>query len=191
MTKDTDKITLFITLLGVIIIFILIYFLGEKQRNIPNIATIIGTFGSFIGLAIAYINILELKNINKETEAKIEVTLDKFNQINSIIDISKTLKINQEIQFFLKSNKNELAHLRYVDLKHLLLQFNNNTELQDIISDKQYSKLFKEFNIDLSTINDFIENPTRKFDKIIIINHLEDLATYLTNFEIKLKKLKI
>lgn len=171
--------------------FLLIFLLRNNERNIPNIATIIGTIGSFVGLAISYINIIELKKINQETELKIGLTLDKVNQINSIIEISKTLKTNQEIQFFLKSNKFELAHLRYMDLKHHLLQFNNNMELIELTSDKQYLKLFKEFNIDLSTINDYIENPSRKFDKVIIINHLEELATYLTNFEIKLKKVKL
>jgi hypothetical protein len=179
--------TIILSCIGVIGIILTIYFFKENDKTLPNYATVIGTICSLIGLAIAYVNIVALKRASILMTAQIEQTLQKVNQLNSVSEISKAIKTNHEIQQFIRGNKIELAHLRTLDLKYMLLHFNNNPQLKDLTSDGAYTKLVVEFGIDLNSINDNLINPKRKVDLTKIVNNLEELSTYLTQFETKLK----
>jgi hypothetical protein len=186
-----NKDTALISILGLIGIIAVIYFLKPSERTLPNYATIIGTILSLIGLTIAYVNIIALKKSAVETALKIEQALLKFNQLNSVSEISKAIKTNQEIQIFIRSGKIELAHLRTLDLKYMLLHFNSNAHLSELTNDETYQQLVIEFGIDLTSINDNLISPKRKVDFSKVTNNLEQLSTYLTQFETRIKSLNI
>lgn len=185
-----DKIkrnSLFTLIGGIIITILIINQLNNTEKTLPNYATIIGTVCSLIGFIIAYINIVSLKESTELTALKIEETLKKVNQLNSVSELSKAIKTNQEIQNYIRNDKVELAHLRTLDLKYMLLNFNNNQQLKELIQHKNYQELVVEFGIDLNSINDYLLTPKRKVDFSKIIKNLEELSTFLTQFETKLK----
>ncbi len=181
------------TLIGIGIVCIIgtIYFFKGSDKTLPNYATVIGTICSLIGLAIAYVNIIALKNTSLLISSKIEKTLQKVNQLNSVSEISKAIKTNQEIQQFIRNGKIELAHLRTLDLKYMLLHFNSNPQLKELTIDDTYTQLVVEFGIDLNSINDNLINPKRKVDFTKIVKTLEELSTHLTYFESTLKTIKL
>ena len=176
---------------GLILTIFIIYLFEKSDRTIPNYATVIGTVCSLIGFVIAYINIVSLKKSNIITNQKIEETLTKVNQLNSVSELSKAIKTNQEIQNFIRNDKIELAHLRTLDLKYMLLSFNNNEQLKELVGHQNYQELVVEFGIDLNSINDYLLTTKRKVDFSKIIKNLEELSTFLTQFETKLKSYKI
>lgn len=177
--------------IGIVGIIATIYFFKENDKTLPNYATVIGTICSLIGLAIAYVNIIALKNTSLLISRKIENTLQKVNQLNSVSEISKAIKTNQEIQEFIRNGKIELAHLRTLDLKYMLLHFNSNPQLKELTIDDTYTQLVVEFGIDLNSINDNLINPKRKVDFTKIVKNLEELSTHLTHFETTLKTIKL
>ncbi|MCJ8290467.1 MAG: hypothetical protein HRT58_12440 [Crocinitomicaceae bacterium] len=190
MTSIT-KNTLVISGFGVLGIYVSIYLFQESDKTLPNYATVIGSICSLVGLAIAYINILALKRKSNEMSDQLNLTLQKVNQLNSISEISKAIKINQEIQEFLRNNKIDLAHLRTQDFKYMLLHFNNDVGLDDLTSDKSYLQLVMDLGIDLNSLNCVLMNPNRKVSYPKIVKNLENLSTHLTKFELRLKSLKI
>jgi hypothetical protein len=190
MNKVRDN-TILLTVTGVIGIIIIIYFFKETDKTIPNYATVIGTFCSVIGMTIAYINIIALKNSSIEISIKINQALQKVNQLDSISEISKAIKTNQEIQNFIRSGKIESAHLRTLDLKYILLRLNNNPHLTKMVSSENYIESVIEFGIDLNSISDNLISPKRKVDFSKITRNLEELSTHLTQFESQLKSINI
>jgi hypothetical protein len=188
---EVKRNTIIITSLGIIGILLIIYFFKDPDKTLPNYATVIGTICSLIGLAIAYVNIMALKKESAAISNQINLTLQKVNQLNSISEISKAIKTNQEIQQFIRDNKIELAHLRTLDLKYMLLHFNNDSQLKELTTNDTYIQLVIDFGIDLNSINDNLINPKRKVDYSKIVKNLEELSTYLTKFELKLKSLRI
>ncbi len=188
---EVKRNTLIITVFGIVGIILAIYFFKDSDKTLPNYATVIGTICSLIGLAIAYINIIALKKESIAMANKISSTLQKVNQLNSLSEISKAIKTNQEIQQFIRDNKIELAHLRTLDLKYMLLHFNNDQQLNELTNNDNYIQLVIDFGIDLNSINDNLINPKRRVDYFKIVKNLEELSTYLTKFELKLKSLKI
>lgn len=183
--------TLIITAIGILGIIFTILFFKESDKTLPNYATVIGTICSLVGLAIAYINITALKSESFKMSNQINLTLQKVNQLNSISEISKAIKINQEIQQFIRDGKIELAHLRTLDLKYMLLHFNNDIQLKELTINDIYKQLVIDFGIDLNSINDNLINQKRKVDYSKIVKNLEELSTYLTQFELKLKSIRI
>lgn len=185
-----DKIkinSLLITISGIIVTLVIIYLFKEVDKTLPNYATVIGTVCSLIGFSLSYINILSLKKSAEVTNLKIEDTLQKVNQLNSVSEISKAIKTNQEIQNFIRNGKVELAHLRTLDLKYMLLHLNGNQHLNELTKNSNYQELVIEFGIDLNSINDYLITPKRKVDFSKVTKNLEDLSTFLTQFETKLK----
>lgn len=188
---EVKRNTLIISGLGILGIILVIFFFKESDKTLPNYATVIGTIGSLIGLAIAYINIIALKKESVVIATQINLTLQKVNQLNSISEMSKAIKTNQEIQQFIRDGKIELAHLRTLDFKYMLLHFNNDPQLNDLTKSDTYIQLVIDFGIDLNSINDILINPKRKVDYSKIVKNLEELSTYLTQFELKLKSIKL
>lgn len=188
---NVGRNTLVITILGLLGIILTVCFFKDPDKTLPNYATVIGTICSLIGLAIAYVNIIALKRESIEMTNQINLTLQKVNQINSISEISKAIKTNQEIQEFIRNGKIELAHLRTLDLKYMLLHFNSDINLKELTSNQTYTQLLIDFGIDLNSINDNLINQKRKVDFSKIVQNLESLSTFLTQFELKLKTLKI
>lgn len=189
--NNIKRNTKFLTFSGIVTICLVIFFFKDVDKTIPNYATVIGTICSLIGLSIAYINIIALKEASKEMSEKIEASLQKVNQLNSVSEISKAIKTDQEIQNFIRSGKIELAHLRTLDLKYMLLHFNSNEHLSDLTITDKYKQLVLDFGIDLNSINDNIISPKRKVDFSRITNNLEALSTFLTLFETKIKSINI
>lgn len=188
---NVRKNTIVITILGVLGIILTVSFFKDSDKTLPNYATVIGMICSLIGLAIAYVNIIALKRESIIMTNQINLTLQKVNQLNSISEISKAIKTIQEIQEFIRNSKIELAHLRTLDLKYMLLHFNNDSNLKELTSNPRYSQLIIDFGIDLNSINDNLINPKRKVDYSKIVQNLEALSTFLTQFELKLKTLKL
>ena len=188
---EVNRNTLIVTIIGIACGFLIVYFFKETDKTLPNYATVIGTICSLVGLAIAYFNIVALKKESIRMNDQINFSLQKVNQLNSISELSKAIKTNQEIQNFIRDSKIELAHLRTLDLKYMLLHFNNDLQLKELTENAKYKQLVIDFGIDLNSINDVLMSPKRKVDFSKIVKNLEDLSTHLTQFELKLKTVKI
>lgn len=190
MSKVKTNTTI-ISIFGIVAIAIVISYFKETDRTLPNYATVIGTIFSIIGLAIAYVNIVALKDASEEVSKNVKSALKKVQQINSVSDISKAIKTIHEVQQFIRDSKIELAHLRMLDVKFMLLRFSSLEQLHSMVSEQNYIDLVINFGIDLNSLNGFIMMPKRKVDFAKINNNLEGLSTHLSEFENKLKQIEL
>jgi hypothetical protein len=173
-----------------IILFIILYFVLDKSdRKIINIISIAGFILSGIGIAIAYIQILSIKQIAKQTRTEVINNTRLNNNLLMLSDLSRKAAMVDEIQGYLRDNKIELCILRMKDLKIILNALKNQEYYSSLFSKKEFRIVFEDFNIDLDNFQRNQLNQKYKLDKDKIITNLEALSTLLLSLEIKLKTL--
>lgn len=184
---DSQKKTIMYFVLGTILIVILFLYLDKKDQTIVNFFTLFGTFASIFGLWIAYIQIISLKLTNEQTKIAVENSLNKINQMLSVSELSKAIKIIQEIQTSNINGKHEVSLVRMKDLKSILIQIKYNSELNIYTETSIYNQNITDISIDINNLNDLLIGKKKGLNFSKLNSNLEELSTTITEFENKLK----
>lgn len=163
------------------------YWLPDKDKTVVNAFTLFGTFFSLFGLAVAYIQIQNIKKTSQQTKLAVEKSLLRINQVLSVSELSKANKTIQEIQSFLLHQKHEIALMRMKDLKSILIQVKYNEDLSEYTNNGLYNQNITDLGSDLNNLHDLIIGNKKGVNFSKLNQNLENLATTLTEFENKLK----
>lgn len=185
--SESQNKSILLFIVGTILILILYGNLKNNDRTIINFFTLYGTFASLFGLWLAYAQILSLKVSNQKTQVAVTKSLDRINQILSVSELSKAVKIIQEIQSSNLNNKHELSLIRMKDLKHILIQIKYNSDLNTYTETNIYNKNITDLSIDINNIHDLIIGKKKNINFSKLNSNLEELSTTLSEFENKLK----
>lgn len=172
--------------IGFLIIVILYYNLPQENKNVINFISIFGTFLSFFGIVFSFLQLYNIKEINAQTQAEVNKSINKINDILSISELSKAIKIIQEIQQYLHSDKKELSLLRMKDLKQILIQIQYNGKLE-LANNEEFNQYIVDLSIDINNISDNLLNEKKRVEVSKIISNLEEVSTILSKFENNLK----
>ena len=160
--------------------------LPERERSFINYLGIIGFVMSILGLLIAYIQIMSLKEMTKTIQQEVQLNLQRQKSVHLISDISGKVVIIGEIQSFIRQDKMELCILRMNDLKRLLIDLKHNNEFTKVAR-KDFNEAIENHNIDLTNMNRFLLNNKNKLNREDISKNLEVLSEILIGVETKLK----
>jgi hypothetical protein len=181
-----------IFMLGLLLVGLLYFvFFDQKDQNMINGITVLGTYLSLLGIVISYFQIKSVKDINEKTKTAIEESLQRLNQLVVVADLSKAIKIIDEIQQYIVHEYYQIALIRMKDLKSILIQAKHNEEANKLIEYESFCINLNELIVDIKNMHEFTtgyKKTSLNFSKIA--NHLEDLSTTLTAFEHKLKNIK-
>jgi hypothetical protein len=181
-----------IFMLGLLLVGLLYFvFFDQKDQNMINGITVLGTYLSLLGIVISYFQIKSVKDINEKTKTAIEKSLQRLNQLVVVADLSKAIKIIEEIQQFILQKNYAIVLIRMKDLKSILIQAKHNEEANKLIEYESFCINLNELIVDIKNMHEFTtgyKKTSLNFSKIA--NHLEDLSTTLTAFEHKLKNIK-
>jgi hypothetical protein len=181
-----------IFMLGLLLVGLLYFvFFDQKDQNMINGITVLGTYLSLLGIVISYFQIKSVKDINEKTKTAIKESLQRLNQLVVVADLSKAIKIIEEIQQFIQQKNYAIVLIRMKDLKSILIQAKHNEEANKLIEYESFCINLNELIVDIKNMHEFTtgyKKTSLNFSKIA--NHLEDLSTTLTAFEHKLKNIK-
>ncbi len=188
MTLSKERnIGIIIILTGTFIAAIFFWLMPDKERTILNGFTIIGTMLSIVGIGITYFQIKSVSRQGEETKIAINESLLRINQILSVADLSKSVKIIQEIQSFILNDKQELILIRMKDLKSILIQLKFNKELVEYTKNAIYNQNITDLGSNISNLQDLLMGNKKGFNFSALNKNLEHLTTTLSEFENKLK----
>jgi hypothetical protein len=180
--------TILIILAGIIISFLILYVLNnQKKLDIINGIGIVGSIASLVGISIAYLQILSVKRISESTNRAIDTTLNELMKSFSISDLSKAIKLIQEIQSLIRAEKQESALLRMQDLKSILIQIKHIKILDGKYENEDYKTLNTNLNIDISNINMYLIKQKAGISFPKICENLESVTTFFAELENNLK----
>lgn len=189
-TQPMNQRFLAITILiSATLAFFVVYFaLPATNRSLSDLITYYGLFLGLYGLWLTYLQIASLKESSEKAQIAVSISLLRINQVLSVAELSKGLKIVQEIQVFIRHGKHELALLRMKDLKHLLIAIKSNQDLSEYTHAAIYNKHITDLGIDINNTNDVLLGQNKRHLNFSKVNqNLEDISTVLAEFETKLK----
>lgn len=189
ITENVDFLTIALIIVGLILTLYIIGFkISEEEKTLVNSLSIIGTMASFFGLAIAFIQIVALKEISVITQSTISDTKDKLILGISISDVTEAIKLISEIDSYLGNQKYEISRIKILELRDKLIQFKSNTIFKTIIKEDIVDDIIEKLNVQSSSLYSIIfSEEDLKYNPEDIITELQKISTYLRDFSNKIK----
>jgi len=189
ITENVDFLTIALVIIGLILtLYILGFKISDEEKSLVNSLSIIGTMASFFGLAIAFIQIVALKEISVITQSTISDTKDKLILGISISDVTEAIKLISEIDSYLGNQKYEIARIKILELRDKLIQFKSNSIFKSIIKEEIVDEIIEKLNVQSSTLYSIIfSEEDLKYNPEDIITELQKISTYLRDFSNKIK----
>lgn len=173
-------------ILGLILMSALFY-LKVTDKNLLNYFSFSGTYTSVFGIIIAYAQIISVRETAEKTEIEVRNSNKKIMNILQVSDLAKAIKLVQEIQNYLYSEKIEIAILRLKDLKSILILIKHNSELEKLSNKKAYRDSLNDVGINLNNLSQLHLGVKKGVSIDKIISDLEIIENLLGEFEGHLK----
>gem|GEM_PF-1568088 len=180
------SIVLLLICIAISVVLLLILHWSNKLDLVNGIG-IVGSIASLTGIIIAYIQIVSVKKITESTNLAINKTLNELLKSFSISDLSRAIKLVQEVQNFIRLEKIESALLRMQDLKSILIQIRHVEVLNDKYENEEYREIMTNLNIDISNINMILIKQKNGINNVKLCENLELVSTFFSELESKLK----
>lgn len=184
-----DSLTIGLIIVGLLLTLYLIGFkLESEDKNLVNSLSIIGTMASFFGLAIAFIQIVALKEISVITQSTISDTKDKLMLGISISDVTEAIKLIAEIDSYIGNRKYEISRLKIIELREKLIQFKSSKDFLLIVQGNLIDEIIEQLNLQVSTLYSVVFSEDEvEYNPEDVTNQLQRISTYLSDFRNKIK----
>lgn len=176
------------SILCVILIVGIIYggfFMETTDTTIGVIGTLITTFGFILTI----VQLKSVKEVALETKKEVSLAVkqaqDRVKEVLSISELTNAIKIIDEIEIYIHSNKYEIAALRLKEIYKITLSIEARKDL-DKIYDKEISFVLRNMSLDINNLTDNIDTPSN-IEKSKISPNLRDASTILYQVENYLK----
>ncbi len=184
--RFVQPLTWFLIIGGIIVCGALAVKLWREGNSPSQIVSAVGDVASFFGLIIAILQIKSVKEITEATQRAISETKAHLITNLSISDLSKAIKLIEQIQLYLGHRNYELADVRLQDLRIILLQFGGNAVFLNYVGREDYDSLMKNIGIHRINLHDAIFK--QKIINTTVINRtLENAINILVAVETELK----
>lgn len=185
----------------------IMFCLPEKDRTLLNNLGVIGFLLSILGIAIAYFQIMSVKEITKLTRAQVKETEERLeekfketqerlhenmlthNNLHMISDLSGKGAMINEIQGYLRVKNIEMCVIRMKDLKVVLISLKSQSRYTNLVKKADFITAFDNFHINLDNLQKNHFRPG-KIDLGKINKDFEDLSGIFLGVEHNLKKLQ-
>ena len=161
--------------------------LQQQGKSLYDIISSVGSIASLFGLAIAIVQISSLKRISAETRKAVQDTKAELVQSISISDISKAIKIIEQVQMYAGHKHYESAHLRMQDLRVLLIQFQGNTQLVKVADENDFQSLLTDLSIHILNMYEAVYLQGKEIEISTVNKTLESITAVLVSLENALK----
>jgi hypothetical protein len=189
ITENVDTLTIALVIVGLLLTLYLIGFkLKPEDKNLVNSLSIIGTMASFFGLAIAFIQIVALKEISVITQSTISDTKNKLMLGISISDVTEAIKLIAEIDSYIGNRKYEISRLKIIELREKLIQFKSSKDFLLIVQGNLIDEIIEQLNLQISSLYNVVFSEEEiGYNPEDVTNQLQKISTYLSDFRNKIK----
>ena len=180
-------LTISVIVIAILLTLVVLLKIPDEQVNLLNLISVIGTIASLLGLILAYIQILSIKDTAIRTREAVEESITRVNEILSISELSKGIKNIGLAQNSIKNRKYDHAEILMKELKGLLIQAKHVRELSNKTSTTEFQGLLMNLGIDLNNLRQLESNDGIEIDHFKILSNLDEVSSVLIDLENKLK----
>ena len=186
MNKE-QKLVVFVFLVLSLISLSIFLWAKKDSDSYLSFVSVWGSFASISAIIILFFQLRIQQKLAEDIEEKVNDTKKFLVKIFSISDVSKGPKVAEQAQTFLRVEKFESALLRLKDLKEILIYIWHYSEKEGILDEGDYNDHISNITVDLSNINDMVIGKKAKINTSKIIHNLEEVSTFISDFELKIK----
>jgi len=163
MLKAPRVITLIAAIIFLSLLVLTLFQVEHLDEKWFRVFSIFGILASALGLFIVVIQIFALKSISQFTRETAENTRNRIISFLHASDISKSIKIIQEIQIYNRIKKFEISILRMQELKYSLVQIKNNSKFEEMIKVTDFSNHITDLSININSVEKELQRQTNFF----------------------------
>lgn len=181
--------------------------LPEKDRTLLNNLGVIGFLLSILGIAMAYFQVMSVKEIAEHTKFQVKETQERLEEklretqerlhenmvthsnLHMISDLSGKGAMIGEIQGYLRDENIKMSAIRMKDLKVVLIALQSQSRYSALAKKEEFKTALSSFHINLDNLQRQHFRPG-KINLGQINKDLEDLSGVFLSVEHNLKKLQ-
>jgi translation initiation factor 2 beta subunit (eIF-2beta)/eIF-5 len=172
----------FIAILCCALVGLLSYNAGQATSTILSN---MGNVASFFGFLIVMVQLQYVKRVSEETKHAVEDTQKSLMSAISIADISKTIKLIEQVQIYVGQDKYELAWVRLKDVRFYFTQLSSHPEFSKE-NTSSGEKTSQSIGVHLNNLHTAYSQ-SKKFDPSKLNITLEKMLNVLLKVEHNLK----
>ena len=166
-----------------IIVVVLIYY--DDCSNTIDYISGVGSVASIYAILLAFIEFRSTKKVAKETKNAIESKIGEINHLLSFADLEKHIEYCSSISLYLKSGQYVAVEIRLEELKKVMLEVKNNQSIKEK-QEREIQRMVMRLGSDITAVRDKWKN-VADFDSSTLLEHVNEVSTFLQDISTKLK----
>lgn len=162
------------------------YFIYDDVRSSAiDYVSGIGSVASIYAIIIAIVELKSVKRVANETNQAVKDKMNEVNQLLSYADVERHIEICSSVNPNLKGEQYEAVAIKLDQLKKILLEIKNNQSITDK-SDSRIQTMVMRLGSDTTAVrNKWVGQ--LDFDNSIVLEHVDEVSTFLQDISAKLK----
>ena len=164
----------------------IVWVVHDDVRSTPiDYISGVGSVASIYAIIIAWIELKSVKQTTAETQKTVDNKIGEINKLLSYAEIEKHIQICSSISLCLKAEQFEAVAMKLDDLKKTLLEIKNK---QSIAEKKDYKiqTMVMRLGNDITAVRNKWTNLS-DFDYSIVLEHVDEVSTFMQDISAKLK----
>lgn len=162
--------------------------IDKIDKKALDVLSITGTIASLVALIIVLVQIARLKTLSETIRSTAESTRSEIMSFLFVSDLSKAIKLTQEIQIYNGHKQFDLSKLRMQDIKYSLIQIRNDPRLANFIDRESYNNNIINISVDISSIDKELQEKSNSIDILKLNEFMESVQNDLIDLDTRLKQ---
>jgi hypothetical protein len=185
--KTDDKLVWFLAITGTVGCVMLAFALYRADATRAEIFSAAGSLASFVGLVIVAIQLRGVRTATRAAADAAEATRSSVQRLSNLADVTKTIKLIEQVQTDAGAGNYELARARLQDVRSNLILFEPAVARLGENDNATYVRLVGNTSIDLANLYNAVHGQGKKINAAKFASGLEELIPLLLRAERLLK----
>jgi hypothetical protein len=155
-----------------------------RDNSVVSVLSASGSVASFFGLAIAIVQILQLKDVSQAAKDASEQTQKELAKYSALSSISKAVEMSRDIQSLFRRDKLEAAEIRLSEFTRLLSHYKS---IEALRTHDNFEALRSDLKVELINLNARTDPPKKDFNFEKVNSAIGRVRSILIDVEGELK----
>ncbi len=184
---DRDRIERLLAVIGVVGCALLALALHRAGKDAYYTLSTVGSVASLVGLGIVLLQLQSIKRVSEATSRAVSDTRAQLILNVSIADVSRLIKLIEQVQSSAGDGKFELAHSKLQDARILLIQLSSHPVFPRAVAADKLSAMLSTIGITLTSLYGAAYSADKRIDSTRMHRALEIVIEAMVKFENHLK----
>jgi hypothetical protein len=178
-----DKAAWTVAIIGLLLCVTLAVRLQRADMPLLTTVSAVGSVASFVGLLIVAIQLMGVKNATTAAVIAAKETRDSISTMLALADVSRTIKLIEQVQNDVGSSRYEVARVRLQDVRANLVHFQPSIARLGEEEASRFEQLLTNTSVDLTNLYSAAQGSGKPLNAARFAKGLEDLIALLLKAE--------